>query len=165
MKKNVMKGDSTVDLRRSRPPSKHSAHCCACASTAPALIYTVQAQASTSRQSNSVAPMPRQHSQVHVRQTSVGATNDATSSVVLRQHSHQYTPHPHSHHHLSRRDRALLATSMLVNPQNPYHMQQHRAMFPVYHPHLYRQSMPPVVGVSHQRFQVAPPVYAALHIQ
>ncbi|VDO05257.1 unnamed protein product [Rodentolepis nana] len=156
--------DSTVEVRCSRPPSKHPTHCCACASTASTVIYTVQAHAQTPRQSNSVAPVARQHSQVHARQTSVGAISGTTSGVVLRQHSHQYNPHPHSHHHLSRRDRALMATSMLMNPQHPYHMQEHHAMIPVYHTHFYRQSMPPVVGLSHQRFQVASPVYAALHI-
>lgn len=60
---------------------------------------------------------------------------------------------------------------MLVNNPSASHMQPVRAMIPmVYHhhayPHLYRQSMPPVVATPYQRFQiVSTPVYAAMNIQ
>ncbi|KAM7542303.1 hypothetical protein Aperf_G00000011411 [Anoplocephala perfoliata] len=165
--------DCAAELRRSRAPSKHPAHCCACVSAASTLIHALPPQAPLPRQSISVTAVPRQHSQVHARHTSVGATTAVTNGVVLRQHIHPLPPHPHSHH-LSRRDRTLLATSMLVNPPNAsqkQHMQnQPHAMVPIYHPHLYRQSMPPAVNATHQHFQIAPPnVYAAVvkevHIQ
>ncbi|EUB63947.1 hypothetical protein EGR_01075 [Echinococcus granulosus] len=170
-------GECAVDLRRSRQQPKQPIHCCACVNISQSLLHTLPSQALPSRQSTSVSAVPRQHPQLHVRQTSVGAPTG--TEVILRQHPHQLSAHPHAHpQHLSRRDRALLTSSTLVAPNTSAtpvitHMQptQNPHSLAAYHHHhhhhqrqqqLYRQSLPPVLGSSQQRLQLTPTAYAAM---
>ncbi|KAH9281121.1 hypothetical protein ECG_06459 [Echinococcus granulosus] len=169
--------ECAVDLRRSRQQPKQPIHCCACVNISQSLLHTLPSQALPSRQSTSVSAVPRQHPQLHVRQTSVGAPTG--TEVILRQHPHQLSAHPHAHpQHLSRRDRALLTSSTLVAPNTSAtpvitHMQptQNPHSLAAYHHHhhhhqrqqqLYRQSLPPVLGSSQQRLQLTPTAYAAM---
>ncbi|VDM31574.1 unnamed protein product [Hydatigera taeniaeformis] len=162
--------ECAVDLRRSRQQPKHPTHCCACVNISQSLLHALPSQALPSRQSTSVSAVPRQHPQLHVRQTSVGAATG--TEVILRQHVHPLSAHPQ---HLSRRDRAMLTSSMLVAPQSSAapvvtHMQSAQNPHPLaaYHHHhhhhqqLYRQSLPPMLGSTQQRLQLTSTAYAAM---